>query len=52
MDEILLEKISFIPGKVQYSTDDDDRNYESHNDALFKVIIIGDTGVGKSCMIS
>lgn len=28
-----------------------DPNYESSHDGLFKVIIIGDSGVGKSCLM-
>jgi GTPase SAR1 family protein len=32
-----------------YTDDDDDQN---DNAALFKLIIIGDTGVGKSCILT
>ena len=28
-----------------------DPNFEMNHDAMFKVIIIGDSGVGKSCLM-
>lgn len=37
--------------KVQSETVVQDPNYETPHDAQFKVIIIGDSGVGKSCLM-
>ena len=47
MDKQLEEKIAKLPAQIILQTDGD-----VQQDALFKVIITGDTGVGKSCILA
>ena len=54
MDEVLAEKLDAIQGEVTFSGAQNSQAKidETMDVCLFKMIIIGDTGVGKSCILT
>ncbi len=46
-----LSQLNEALNKISYEQILQDPNYETPHDAQFKVIIIGDSGVGKSCLM-